>query len=53
MVPVMNDTKQKTWDVFLEGKHIDTIFYTTPVDEQEVLNSLINHDGYDPRIIVE
>lgn len=49
----MNEDKQKAWDVYLDGKHIDTIFYTTPVTEKEVLRSLIDHDGYDPNITVE
>lgn len=50
---MVEEDKQKAWDVYLEGKHIDTIFYTTPVTAQEVLRSLIDHDGYDSRITVE
>lgn len=48
----INIEKYKTWDVYLNGKHIDTIFYTVEVDEHEVLYSLIFHDGYDPNISI-
>lgn len=43
------------FDVFLNGKNIDTIFYSkgTKVDAEEVKQSLINHDGYDSRIEVK
>jgi len=36
-------------------KEIDTVFYSKNdnITEQEVRDSLVNHDGYDPRIIVK
>lgn len=40
------------WDVFLNGHLIDTVWYTKDCDAQYVRNSLINHDGYDSRIVV-
>jgi len=40
------------WDVFLNGRLIDTVWYTKDCDAQYVRNSLINHDGYDSRIVV-
>lgn len=40
------------WDVILNGKVIDTVFYTKDCDAEYVRRSLINHDGYDPRITV-
>lgn len=45
---------QQAFDVTLNGKLIDTIFYSAgvKVDAEEVRKSLINHDGYDPRIKV-
>jgi hypothetical protein len=40
------------WDVFLGRKCIDTVFYTPDCDAEYVRASLINHDGYDSRIVV-
>jgi hypothetical protein len=44
----------KTFHVYLNGKKIDTVFYSknVNVNVDEVKNSLVNHDGYDPRIKV-
>ena len=39
------------WDVYLNGKWIDTVF-DMEKDADEVKRSLINHDGYDWRIVV-
>ena len=39
--------------VYLDGKHIDTVFYTVGNTAEDVKNSLINHDGYDYRIVVK
>lgn len=39
------------FNVYLNGKLIDTVFYQE-TDPAEVRRSLINHDGYDYRIIV-
>jgi len=42
------------FDVYLDGKKIDTVFAGPKSDAvaEEVRLSLINHDGYDPRIVV-
>lgn len=40
------------WDVFLNGKNIDTVFFMKDCDKDYVLRALIDHDGYDPRITV-
>lgn len=40
------------WDVYLNGKKIDTVFYMPDCDAEYVRTSLINHDGYDARITV-
>jgi rubrerythrin len=40
----------KAWDVFLEGKIIDTVYFDEDIEADQVMDSLINHDGYDPRI---
>jgi len=48
----------KTYRVYLEDKYgneteVDTVFWVNNSDADEVRRSLINHDGYDPSIIVE
>lgn len=44
--------KMTAWDVYLNRKRIDTIFYTADQTAEDVRRSLINHDGYDPGITV-
>ena len=41
----------KAYDVYLRGKLIDTVF-ATGYTVEEMRRSLINHDGYDPAIVV-
>lgn len=45
---------QRAFDVFQDGKEIDTIFYAVndTISAEEVKDSLVNHDGYDPNIEV-
>ena len=46
------------YDVYLNGKLIDTVFWNKTCDGggkitvDDVKQSLINHDGYNPNIIV-
>lgn len=40
------------WTVYLRGKEIDTVWFTPDFDEEYVLSTLINYDGYDPEISV-
>jgi hypothetical protein len=40
------------WNVYLAGKWIDKVF-ATGYDAEEMRRSLIEHDGYDPRITVQ
>lgn len=40
------------YDVFLNRKRIDTVFQSGKSDADEVKRSLVNHDGYDPDIVV-
>ena len=40
------------WNVYLRGKLIDTVFFTTDYTAEEVRRSLIDHDGYDSGITV-
>lgn len=39
------------WRVFLNGRHIDMVWFTG-YNAEEAKRSLIEHDGYDPRIEV-
>jgi len=41
------------WKVYLADHHIDTVFYDETMDGDEVRDSLVSHDGYDPEITVE
>jgi hypothetical protein len=41
----------RAYTVYLNGRHIDTVWFTGYTIE-EVRRSLIDHDGYDARIIV-
>jgi len=44
--------KQIAWNVYSNGKHIDTVFYDKGLDGDYVRDSLINHDGYPPDTFV-
>lgn len=41
----------KTYDVYLNGKKIDTVT-ARGYDTEEMKTSLVNHDGYNPSIEV-
>lgn len=41
------------WDVYLNGKVIDTVWFGEDSDAEYVKNSLIDHDNCDPNIMVE
>lgn len=47
-----SEQKFEAWNVYLNGRLIDTVF-ATGYDAEEMKRSLINHDGYDPRIRVK
>lgn len=40
------------WNVYLRGRIIDSVFFYKDCDASYVKSSLINHDGYNPSIIV-
>ena len=42
----------QAWNVYLNGKLIDTVFYAPDCDAEHVRRGLIDHDGYDPAITV-
>lgn len=43
-----------SFNVYLNGRRIDTVFYSknVNVNTEDVKRSLIKHDGYDFRIVV-
>lgn len=43
----------QAFNVYLNGRLIDTVFQSGPFTTEEVKRSLVNHDGYDPRIVVK
>ena len=40
------------WNVYLNGKMIDTVFYDSNCSAEYVRRGLIEHDGYNLAIIV-
>lgn len=44
----------KAFTVYLRGREIDRVFYgdSDPITSPEVRDSLVNHDGYHPAIVV-
>jgi hypothetical protein len=44
--------KAQAWDVFLNGKLIDTVFFDEDMGKDAVYQSLVNHDGYHTAIVV-
>ena len=40
------------WNVYLNNRLIDRVFYMENCDREYIRNGLINHDGYDSRIEV-
>ncbi len=42
----------QAWNVYLNGKLIDTVFCSPSDTADDVRRSLIDHDGYDPGITV-
>ncbi len=45
-------SKMSSFDVTLNGKWMDTVFYDSDISAEEVKKSLIEHDGYNPGIVV-
>lgn len=43
--------KAKGYEVYLNGKHVDTVWFTGYTVE-EARKSLIEHDGYSAQIVV-
>jgi hypothetical protein len=45
--------KPNAWNVYLDSKEIDTVFFDPYCDKDYVYRALVEHDGYDSRIVVE
>lgn len=46
------DNKMREWNVFLNDKYINTVFFEKGCSHSYVKKSLIEHDGYNPNIKV-
>ena len=44
--------KSQAWNVYKNGKKVDTVFFDNDLDKEYVLDSLISHDNYNPDIDV-
>jgi hypothetical protein len=44
--------KARAWNVYLNGRLVDTVWFDEDCDADYVLRALVEHDGYDPRIRV-
>ena len=40
------------WNIYLQGKLIDSVWYTKDCTADYVKKSLVEHDGYHPSIVV-
>jgi hypothetical protein len=51
---MVTPNRLRAFNVYLYGRLIDTIFYgaSDTITADEVRRSLIDHDGYDPSIVV-
>ena len=45
-------TRNTAYSVYLNGREIDIVFASYD-DPEEMHRSLVNHDGYDPRIVAK
>lgn len=41
---------QAEWEIHLNGKHLDTVFFDNNCDRHYVYDSLVNHDNFSPNI---
>jgi hypothetical protein len=42
--------KTNAWNVSLNRKNIDRVYYNADIKKEDVKKSLVEHDGYDPEI---
>ena len=46
-------TGHQAWNVYSGGKKIDTVFYDSNIDKEDVKRGLVDHDGYDSNITLK
>jgi hypothetical protein len=51
--PRFGKSNRSAREVWLNGKHVDTVFFDPSMTDAEVRDSLIHHDGYSPDIQVK
>jgi hypothetical protein len=44
--------RSHAWNVYLRGRLIDTVWFDADCDQVYVYRALVEHDGYDPAIVV-
>lgn len=54
-IPKLKKSKKnlKAWNVILDGKIIDTVYYSSDMDSGQVKRTLIAVDGYPREITIE
>lgn len=45
--------RTRTWNVYLNNVHIDTVKYPFNMTKEQVETSLVYHDGFSPNIRIE
>jgi len=51
--PLRAKNGSTAWLVLLNGEQTDIVYFSDAMDADDVKHSLVNHDGYDPRITVK
>lgn len=47
------DYDMQAWNVYLNGRNIDKVFFVEDMSAEDVKRSLVNHDGYHQDIFVK
>ena len=45
--------KMTGWNVYLNGKWVNKVFFVETETKEQILKSLINHDGFDSSIAIK
>ena len=43
---LIDNIKQQPWNVIYKGKKLTTVYFDKGYNQSDIINSLINHDGY-------
>lgn len=49
----MKITDMNRWTIYLNGNAIDAVYYFADMTKEEVKESLVKYDGFDPKIELE